>query len=388
MIDPLLSRLEGFYREDLGLSGLVPLHAPAFTGNEKRYVDECIDTTWVSSVGAFVTRFEEQVAQACGCRHGIAIVNGTAALHLALYALGIGSGDLVLCPALTFIGTANAIAAAGAQPLFVDSNPEDLGVSATRLADFLTRNAERRGTGCFHRASGKRIAALVPVHIFGHPVDFDPLEELSREWGFALVEDAAESLGSRYHTRPCGSLARVAALSFNGNKVVTTGGGGMLVTDDDALALRLKHLSTTARVPDPYTFDHDEPAFNYRLPNINAALGVAQMERLDDLLAAKRALTARYATLLDGLNGVRLFQGQPWADSNYWLNALFLPDPASRDRFLEACKAAQIQTRPCWKLLPDTLAWNSAPVADDLAGARWIAAHLVNIPSSPSLMAP
>lgn len=388
MIDSLISRLDGFFREELRLDGVVPLHAPRFTGKEKQYVDECVETSWVSSVGAFVSRFEEQVAAACHCRHGIATVNGTAALHLALHALGVGRGDLVLCPALTFIGTANAIAASGADPLFVDSSPSDLGVSAAKLADFLSREAERRNGACFHRDSGRRIAALVPVHIFGHPVDFDPLAELADEWGILVVEDAAESLGSRYRSRPCASLARVAALSFNGNKVVTTGGGGMLVTNDEALARRLKHLSTTARVAHAWDFNHDEVAFNYRLPNINAALGCAQMERLDELLAAKRRLTRRYAELLNGLEGVRLFQEQPWAESNYWLNAVFLPDLEARNQFLETSKAHSIQTRPCWRLLPETEAWQHAAVADDLAGARWIAEHLVNIPSSPSLMAP
>ena len=388
MTDTLIARLEGFYREELRLVGPIPLHAPTFRGREKDYVDECVETGWVSSVGAFVTRFEREVAAASGCRHGIATVNGTAALHLALHALGVGVGDLALCPALTFVGTANAIAMTGAAPLFVDADPVGLGISVGGLKAFLSREAEMRAGACVHRTSGRRIAALVPVHIFGHPVDFDSLAALAEEWRLPVIEDAAESLGSRYRSRPCGSLGRVAALSFNGNKLVTTGGGGMLVTNDDDLAHRLKHLSITARVAHVWDFDHDEAGFNYRLPNLNAALGCAQMERLGEMLAAKRHLTERYGELLDGLEDVRLFREQPWAESNYWLNALILADRAARDRFLEASNARAIQTRPCWRLLPETGAWRHALVSDDLPAARWIVDRLVNIPSSPSLMMP
>ncbi|MEI7605827.1 MAG: LegC family aminotransferase [Rhodospirillaceae bacterium] len=388
MVDALITRLDKFYREELRLEGPVPLHAPSFGRRESDYVSECIETGWVSSVGAFVNRFEAEVAKVCGCRYGIATVNGTAALHLALHALGVGAGDLVLCPALTFVATANAIAATGAAPLFLDSDSETLGVSPARLADFLSWETETQAGTCVHRASGRRIAALVPVHIFGHPVDFDPLAGLAAERGMPVIEDAAEALGSRYRSRPCGSLGCVAAISFNGNKPVTTGGGGMLVTDDEDLARRLKHLSTTARVSHAWDFDHDEPGFNYRMPNLNAALGCAQMERFGECLAAKRRLAERYGTLLDGLGDVRLFREQSWAESNYWLNALLLPDRRARDRFLEQSNRRGIQSRPCWRLLPQTGAWRNAIVAGDLAGAQWIADHLVNIPSSPSLMMP
>lgn len=383
-----VAALEQFYRDELGLDGLVPLHAPRFDGHELDYVKDCIDSTWVSSVGAYVDKFEQQVAAACDCRFGIAIVNGTAALHLALHALGIGAGDLVICPALTFIGTANSIAAIGAQPLFADSEARTLGLDTAKLADYLARECELVDGACRHKASGRRVAALVPVHIFGHPVDIDGLAALAAEWKLDLVEDAAESLGSRWRGRSCGSFGRVAALSFNGNKIITTGGGGMLVTDDEALAKRLKHLSTTAKVPHRWEFDHDEPAFNFRLPNINAALGCAQMERLDALLAAKRGLTARYAEVLDGVAGLSLFREIDGALSNYWLNAVFFDDRAARDRFLADSNDRQIQTRPCWRLLPDTGAWAGSLVTGDLAGARDIADRLVNIPSSPSLWHP
>ena len=383
-----VAALEQFYRDELGLDGLVPLHAPRFDGHELDYVKDCIDSTWVSSVGAYVDKFEQQVAAACDCRFGIAIVNGTAALHLALHALGIGAGDLVICPALTFIGTANSIAAIGAQPLFADSEARTLGLDTAKLADYLARECELVDGACRHKASGRRVAALVPVHIFGHPVDIDGLAALAAEWKLDLVEDAAESLGSRWRGRSCGSFGRVAALSFNGNKIITTGGGGMLVTDDEALAKRLKHLSTTAKVPHRWEFDHDEPAFNFRLPNINAALGCAQMERLDALLAAKRGLTARYAEVLDGVAGLSLFREIDGALSNYWLNAVFFDDRAARDRFLADSNDRQIQTRPCWRLLPDTGAWAGSLVTGDLAGARAIADRLVNIPSSPSLWHP
>ena len=385
MTDTLMARLEGFYREELQLTGPVPLHAPTFGGREMAYVGECIETTWVSTVGAFVTQLERAVAAISGCLHGVAVVNGTSGLYLALYALGVRAGDLVLCPALTFVGTANAIAMTGAEPLFLDADLDSLGVSTERLAAFLAREGEIRAGVCFHRASGRRIAAVVPVHIFGHPVDFTPLAAVADEWRLPIVEDAAESLGSRYRDRPCGSLGRVAALSFNGNKLVTTGGGGMLVTNDGDLAHRLKHLSTTARVAHAWEFDHDEIGFNSRLPNLNAALGCAQMERLDAMLAAKRRLAERYERLVEGIAGVRFFREQPWAESNYWLNALILSDREARDRFLEQSNSRAIQSRPCWRLLPDTGAWRHAMVADDLSTARWIVDRLVNIPSSPSL---
>ena len=383
---PLLARLEGFLRDELRQDGPVPLHAPRFGPREAEYVQDCVASSWVSSVGAYVDRFEAMVAAASGCRFGVAVVNGTAALQLALHGIGIGPGDLVLCPALTFAGTANAIWAAGARPLFVDSDPTTLGIDAAKLAAFLTRDTERRDGRVIHRASGGTIAALVPVHVFGHPVDIDAVWAVAAEWGLPVVEDAAESLGSRYKGRVCGSFGLVSAISFNGNKVVTTGGGGMLVTDDEDLARRLKHLSTTARVAHRWEFDHDRPGFNFRLPNLNAALGCAQMERLADLLAAKRRLAARYADLLAGIDGVRLFTERDWATSNYWLNAIFLSNRAARDAFLDASNARGVQTRPCWRLLPETGAWHGAPVADGLAGARWIVERLVNLPSSPSLM--
>jgi len=373
--------LESFCRGRLNLAGPVPLHAPRFSGRETEYVTDCIKTGWVSSVGSYVNRFENQVAAACDVRFGIATVNGTAALHAALYAHDIGAGDLVLCPALTFVATANAIVYCGATPLFIDSSRETLGIDVGKLAEFLERRCHRIGGGTYYK--GRRIAAAIPVHIFGHPVDFAPLAELCSQANIALIEDATEALGSRYRGKPCGSLARVAVFSFNGNKIITTGGGGMLVTDDEILARRLKHLTTTARVPHDWLVDHDEVGFNYRLPNINAALGCAQMEILPELVRNKRHLADLYADVFLDAEEAALFRPRADVESIYWLNALMFRDAGVRDRFLEETNARELQTRACWRLMPELSAFAGAEQSDDLAGARDIAARLVNIPSSP-----
>jgi perosamine synthetase len=379
----LVDRLERHFRTGLGLEGPVPLHTPRFDGNESAYLQECLDTTMVSSVGPFVDRFERLAAEACGVTHGVATVNGTAALHLALLGAGVRPGDLVLCPALTFAATANAIRHCGATPLFLDSDRATLGLSAQVLRRFLDGQCRRDKDAVRHRDSGRRLGAVVPVHIFGHPIDLDPFMELCRDWGLATVEDATEALGSRYKDRPCGAIAGLGVLSFNGNKIITTGGGGMIVTDDPLLAARLKHLSTTAKKPHAWDFDHDEVGFNYRLPNINAALGCAQIEGLAGLVRRKRRIANDYARLATGLPGIE-FQGEAeFARSNYWLCAFLLPDGASRDAFLEDSNRRGIQTRPCWKLMPDTGAHAGSPVADGLPVARDIAARLVNVPSSP-----
>lgn len=364
-------RLTGLYRDTLRLAGVVPLHAPTFSGREWEYVKDCLDTGWVSSVGSYVDRFEALVAQASGTRFGVATVNGTAALHAALHALGVGQGDVVICPTLTFVATANAIAYTGARPLLVDIDPATLALDPGKLDALL------RGW------NGPRIAACVPVHIFGHPADMDAVAAVCEPFGIPVIEDSTEALGSLYKGRPCGSLAKVGVFSFNGNKTLTTGGGGMIVTDDEALAKRLKHLTTTARVPHAWWFDHDEMGFNYRLPNINAALGCAQMERLEEFAAAKRRLAGIYREALAGCLGASVFAPPAFADSIHWLNAVLFDDPADRDRFLEETNAAGMQTRPCWRLMHQTRVHADAPRMDDLSAAEGICARLVNIPSSP-----
>lgn len=376
------------YRHELDCAGPVQLHAPAFEGREWEYVKECLDAGWVSSAGSFVTRFEDLVARRCGTRYAVATVNGTAALHAALLGVGVGAGDLVACPALTFVGTVNAISYCGADPLFVDSEWHTLGIDARKLQAFIEDACENRDGIVHHRASGRRLAAVIPVHVFGHPVDMDPLMEICSTRGIPVVEDAAEALGSAYKGRPCGGLADAGVVSFNGNKTVTTGGGGMIVTDSADLASHLRHVTTTARTGTGWDFDHDMVGFNYRLPNINAALGCAQMELLDGFLDRKRQLHARLATALAGTPEARLFAEQPWARSNHWLNALIFADQGARDRFLVETNDRDIQTRPCWRLMPDLAPYRDAVRGDDLAVARDIQRRVANVPSGPGLMRP
>lgn len=385
-VQTILGRLDGFYRERLGIDGDVPLHEPWFRGNESAYVQECIDTGWVSSAGPFVDRLESALGSTCGPAHAVAVVNGTAALHITLRCLGVGADDAVICPALTFVATANAISYCGAVPIFADSDLETAGLDAAKLATFLADACDRGEHGVRHRDSGRRIGAIVPVHVFGHPVDLDPIIELGHSYGLPVIEDATESLGSRYHGRPCGALGTAGVLSFNGNKIITAGGGGAVLTRDEALARRIRHLTTTARRENGFRHDHDEVGFNYRIPNINAALCCAQLEQLDDFVARKRTLAGLYAELLGDIPGVSVFTECSWAKSNYWLNWVLLEDTDTRDALLGESNARGILARGCWRLLPDLAIYRDAPRTDDLSGARSIEARLVNLPSSPSLM--
>ncbi|MDK9696772.1 MAG: LegC family aminotransferase [Siculibacillus sp.] len=370
---------------DVGVdNGRIPLHTPLFRGNEKAYLAECVETTFVSSVGAFVTRFEEMMARQIGTRYAVACVNGTAALHVALHALGVGRGQAVLCPALTFVATANAISYTGATPIFVDSDPTTLGVDVDRLATFLETRCTRRDGAAWY--GDLRVSVIVPVHVFGHPVDLDRLLPLCAEWNLEVVDDATEALGSTLHDRPIGGFGRCGAFSFNGNKIITTGGGGMVTTDDPELGARLKHLTTTARLKRGVHFEHDEVGFNYRLPNLNAALGCAQMEQLPGFLAAKRRLAAGYRDLFAGVEGVTFVDEPSGTRSNFWLAAVLFDDLATRDRFLDETAALGFETRPCWTLMCDLAPYANAPRADDLCGARSIWERLVNIPSSAWMM--
>jgi perosamine synthetase len=364
----------------------VPLHAPEFSGAEWEMVKDCLDTGWVSSVGSYVDRFERDVAAACGVAHGVALVNGTAALHLALRVVGVAPGDEVILPAMTFVATANAVRHAGAVPHFVDSEARTLGLDAQALAKHLDAVAETREGQLFNRKTGARIAAILPMHVFGHPTDMEPLLDLAEMHGLPVVEDAAEALGSRYHGRPCGGLGRVAALSFNGNKILTTGGGGAIVTDDAALAQRAKHLSTTAKQPHRWAFDHDEMAYNYRMPNINAALGCAQLEQLDDRLARKRMLAERYIAGFAGLDGVSIFREPADCRSNYWLNTLIL-DPsraAERDALLDDLNDEGLMCRPVWTLLHRLPFYADCPRAP-LPVAEDLERRIISLPSSANL---
>lgn len=364
----------------------VALHEPDLKGRELDYVRECIETGWVSSVGSYVDRFERDLEAYTGSPHAVVVSNGTSGLQVALHLVGVGRDDEVIVPALSFIATANAVSHCGGVPHFVDSEAATLGMSPTAVAERLAAIGERRDDGVWNRETGRRIAAIVPMHTFGHPVDMPALQKVADAWGLPIVEDAAESLGSLLGNRHCGTFGRLAVLSFNGNKIVTTGGGGAILTADPELARRAKHLTTTAKQPHPWAFHHDEVAFNYRMPNLNAAMGCAQLERIGEFVAEKRRLTDLYRTAFADLDGAALFVERAGTLSNYWLQTLILDRDAAhlRDEVLAATNAAGQMTRPVWELLPTQPMYLSAPcgpipVAEDLAR------RIVNLPSSPAL---
>ncbi len=367
--------------------GTVSLHEPEFSGNEWAYVKECLDTGWVSSVGKFVDSFEGMLADYTGVKHAVATVNGTAALHVCLKLAGVERDEEVLVPALTFVATANAVSYCGAIPHFVDSSEITLGIDPEKLKPYLKEIAEIRNEGCFNRKTGRRIRAVVPMHTFGHPVDLDPLSELCEEYRLVLVEDAAESLGSYYKGRHTGNVGRISALSFNGNKVITTGGGGAILTNDPDLAKLAKHVTTTAKIPHRWSFSHDMVGYNYRLPNINAALGCAQLERLPDFIESKRRLAEHYSRAFLGIEGIRFFAEPPFAKSNYWLNVLLLEkeQAGKRDELLEATNSIGIMTRPSWTLMHRLEMYGHCPRMDDLSVAEDLEVRLINIPSSSRL---
>jgi perosamine synthetase len=366
------------------------LHEPTMRGREWDYVKECLDSGWVSYAGQYVERFERMLEQATGARHAVAMVSGTAALHTGLIVCGIRPGDEVLVPALTFVATANAVVHAGAIPHFVESDASTLGVSPRQLDEYLSRIAELKAGQCVNRQTGRRIAAIIPMHVFGHPVDMDALNEVAARHNIVVVEDAAESLGSSYKGRSTGTFGRVAALSFNGNKIITTGGGGALLTDDPELARHARHLSTTAKLPHKWEFRHDEVAYNYRMPSLNAALGCAQLEQLPGFVTAKRSLADKYAAVLDGVVGVEFLHEPAFASSNYWLNAILLhedlaDDYVHRDLLLAAFNASGIMARPAWTLMHRLPMFAACPRMD-LPVAESLERRIVNLPSSVSLV--
>jgi len=360
--------------------GFIPLHRPVFEGNEKQYLVDCIDSNFVSSVGAKVIEFEQQIAAFTGAKYAIATVNGTAALHIALQLAGVGRDDEVISQALTFIATCNAISYAGAVPVFVDVDRDTLGMSPDALRNFLEAHAERRDDGCFNNSTGRRIAACVPMHTFGIPLRIAEIAAICEEWGIALVEDAAESLGSYVGDRHTGTFGQSATLSFNGNKVITTGGGGMIITNDEALARRAKHLTTTAKIPHPYEFVHDEVGYNYRLPNLNAALGCAQMELLPKMLEIKAEVAQRYRGFFAGTD-VRFVEPLPGTTANWWLNAIVLGSEEERDAFLEYTNSRDVMTRPVWRLMARLSMFQHCQ-HDGLENSKWLEARVVNLPSS------
>jgi perosamine synthetase len=383
----LMSDVLAAVREVLGQpSKALALHEPEFAGREWDYLKECLDTGWVSSVGSYVARFEHGLATYTGARHAIATSSGTSALHICLLLAGVKAGDEVLIPTLTFIATANAVAYLAASPHFVDSEPVSLGMDAARLDEYLRDTARLAGGVCVNRHTGAPIRALVVMHVFGHPADLDALSEVALRWHLVLIEDAAESLGSSYHGRHTGNVGLLSALSFNGNKIVTTGGGGAVLTNDAALGRRAKHLTTTARTPHRWSFLHDEVGYNYRLPNLNAALGCAQLEQLGSMLERKRRLAARYAKAFANVEGVKFLNEPPGTSSNYWLNAIVLDvaHEALRDNLLVALNDDGYMSRPVWTLMHKLPMYDTCPHMD-LTVAEQMEARIINLPSSAKL---
>ena len=360
----------------------VPLHAPCFSGREWDYVRECLDTGWVSSVGKFVDQFESKLAEFTGTKKVVATVNGTAALHTALKLLGVQPNDEVLVPALTFVATANAVTYLGAVPHFVDCEEKSFGVDASKLENYLQQTCLLKPEGLYNRQSGRKIKALIAVHVFGFPADLDRLTAVCKRFRIELVEDAAESLGSYYKGKHTGNWGKLAVLSFNGNKILTTGGGGAILTNDEKLARQAKHITTTARITDDFEFAHDEAGFNYRLPNINAALGLAQLEKMPEFLRIKRELANRYEKAFSQISGLHWMKEPEHTASNYWLNTLILdPDHiAQRNEILAATKKEGIGTRPCWTLMPHLPMYRDCPKMD-LSAAESLQQRIINIPS-------
>ena len=358
----------------------IPLHRPVFEGNERQYLIDCIDSNFVSSVGAKVTEFEEKVAKFTGSKYSVATVNGTAALHIAIELAGVKPGDEVISQALTFIATCNAITYAGAKPLFVDVDIDTMGMSPSALKSFLEDNAEKRVNGTFNKLSGKRISACVPMHTFGFPCRIVEIAEICANWDIALIEDAAESLGSYVGNGHTGTFSSMATLSFNGNKVITTGGGGMILTDDSELAKRARHLTTTAKVPHPYEFVHDDIGYNYRMPNLNAALGCAQMECLDGFLTIKAELADQWGTFFNE-RGILFVKATAGNTANHWLNAIILDSREHRDEFLKLTNENNVMTRPIWTLMSKLPMFKDCQT-DGLENSLWLEDRVVNIPSS------
>lgn len=367
-------------------SGFTPLHIPIFEANEIKHVTDCIESNFVSSVGEYVNRFEEAICNYTGAKHAILTVNGTAALHMSLLLVGVKKDDEVLMPAMTFIATANAVSYIDAIPHFVDVEERTLGIDAKKLDNYLTEISDMREGECFNKQSAKRIKAIVPMHTFGHPVDMDELLKVTGKYNIEVVEDAAESLGSFYKGIHTGNFGKVSAISFNGNKIITTGGGGCILTNDEELAKKAKHMTTTAKIPHPYEYVHDMVGYNYRMPALNAALGLAQIEKLPLFIEKKRALALKYQEVFSDFDGIKFMIEPDDCRSNYWLNAIILdkPDQELRDDILKITNENGIMTRPIWKLMNHLEMFKTCP-SMDLSVSKSLENRIINIPSSAHL---
>lgn len=373
----IIDKIRALYGEP---EKFIPLHAPLFIGNEKKYLEECIDSTYVSSVGRFVDLFETKISEFTGSKKAVVCDNGTNALHLALKLAGVEQYDEVITQPITFIATVNAISYCAALPVFIDVDRDTMGLSPESLNVFLTEQTELRNDGCYNRSTGRRIKACVPMHTFGHPCRIDEIATICDKYQIELIEDAAESIGSYYKGKHTGTFGKIGVLSFNGNKTITTGGGGMLLFNDEKLAVRAKHLSTQAKVPHPWEFAHDEIGYNYRMPNINAALGVAQLENLKFYVEKKRLLAKAYEDFFQKLS-VKFFCEPKNSFSNYWLNVLIFESGTDRDLFLTESNNQKVMTRPLWRLMNKLPMFENCQT-DSLLNSIWMEERVVNIPSS------
>jgi len=381
MYNNLISFIRRTFKES---EAFIPLHEPIFFGNEKKYLIDAVDSTFVSSVGAYVDKFEDMMCEITGAKYAIALVNGTNALHLSLLLAGVEKDDEVLVQSLTFIATANAISYCNATPNFVDVDKETLGLSPSLLKEYLDEIAEMRDGRCFNKKTGKRISACVPMHTFGFPLYIDELVDLCNEYNIPVVEDAAESLGSYYKGKHTGVFGLVGVFSFNGNKIVTAGGGGCIITNDESIAIKAKHLSTQAKIPHKWEYKHDDIGYNYRMPNLNAALACAQLEKLDLYVENKRELSDLYYEFLKENKLLELLRETNNARANYWLNAVVLEDKTERDNFLTFTNENGVMTRPIWGLMNKLEMFKDCPHAD-VSNAEWLEDRVVNITSSVRL---
>jgi len=378
--DKIIHFIREIYKEP---KDFIPLHAPVFRGNEKKYINDCIDSTFVSSVGKYVDRFEEMVADYTGAKRAIVTVNGTNALHLTLLTVGVKQNTEVITQPLTFIATANAISYAGAKPVFIDVDKDTLGLSPEKLEYWLKNNTkiDKATSKPINTLTNRLITACVPMHTFGHPCRIDEIVDLCNEYNIPLVEDAAESLGSTYKGKHTGTFGKLGILSFNGNKTLTTGGGGMILTNDEALGNHIKHLTTQAKVTHPWEFIHDEVGYNYRMPNINAALGVAQMECIEKIIGNKRQTAQKYRSFFEKFADIQFVEEPTQAKSNFWLNAILLSNRKERDEFLKYTNENGVMTRPVWQLM-NKLEMFKECQKGELSNAEWLEERIVNLPSS------
>lgn len=378
------SKTINFIKELYGNQEFTPLSVPVFAGNEKKYLEECIDTTFVSSVGKFVDRFEDEIAKYTGAKKAVVCVSGTNALHMSLMLSGVERDDEVLTQALTFIATCNALSYIGAHPVFIDVDRSTMGLSPDAVKQWLVKNAEIRNGQCFNKKTGRRVKACVPMHTFGHPVRIEELVDICEAYHIELVEDAAESIGSRYKGKHTGTFGKVGAISFNGNKTITTGGGGMMLFNDEKLGAYAKHITTQAKIPHRWEFRHDNIGYNYRMPNINAALGCAQLENLDKYVASKRETASAYADFFKNIEDIEFFVEPENSFSNYWLNVVILKDKDAQLDFLQQTNDNGVMTRPIWELM-NRLPMFEKCENDGLENTIWFADRVVNIPSSVRL---